>query len=90
MTIIIIIFLFLSFTANRICYPEEVRLANSVNHDTEYISGYPVICADNEFVPLCNNTRFGPREIFYICASSSGIACELVFLYKYYIVAVCM
>ena len=56
----------MSFTANQICYPEEVRLANSVNHtyddDSEYmyISGYPVICADNEFVPFCNNTRFSP------------------------------
>ena len=81
----IITFLSLSFTAYEICYSGQIRLGNSVNHtydnDSEYISGYPVICVDNEFVPFCNNTRFSPRDISYICASSSSITCELVFVY---------
>ena len=79
----------MSFTAIQICYPRQVSLANSVNQtnddDSEYISGYPVICVDNEFVPLCNNTKLSQREISYICASSSNFTCELVFIYwKYY------
>ena len=82
MTMIIII---LSFTAIPICYPGQVRLANSVNQtyddDSEYMSGYPVICAGNEFVPLCNNTKLSQREIVYICTNSSNFTCEHVFVY---------
>ena len=73
------IYLSIYHTAIEICYPGEVRLANSMNEtfddDSEYISGYPVICIDNEFVPLCNSTRLGPREIIYICAVSTNFTC---------------
>ena len=85
MTMIIIILLSLSFTAIPICYPGQVRLGNSVNQtnddDSEYMSGYPVICVNNDFVPLCNNTKLSQREIVYICTNSSNFTCEHVFVY---------
>lgn len=82
---IIIILSFTAITAIPICYPGQVRLANSVNQrnddDSEYMSGYPVICVNNDFVPLCNNTKLSQREIVYICASLSNFTCEHVFVY---------
>ena len=84
---VLMMLLILSFTAIPICYSGQVRLANSVNQrnddDSEYMSGYPVICVNNDFVPLCNNTKLSQREIVYICTNSSNFTCEAVSMYLY-------
>ena len=62
------------------CYPGEIRLSDVSNYTSSegfyYTSGYPVLCVNDQLVPLCNNTMPGLLEVSYICAVSSNLTCK--------------
>ena len=59
------------------CVEGQIQLADSQRVKTdegiEYISGYPVICVDTEYVPVCNISSIGLREVAVLCSASENI-----------------
>lgn len=53
------------------CFPGQVQLTNSVNVSTDtgiaYV-GYPEVCVNGNFTPICNETELGAVELIFICA----------------------
>ena len=66
--------------------PGEVRLSDSSSINTDegfsYVSGYPVLCVDDELVPLCNSTMPGLLELTNICSRSSNLTCTYAHTHK--------
>ncbi|XP_019854396.1 PREDICTED: uncharacterized protein LOC109583465 [Amphimedon queenslandica] len=64
------------------CFPGQlVQLTNSVNVSTGSgvaLVGYPEVCVNGNFAPICNGTELGAIELILICAyqpinSSTGL-----------------
>ena len=62
------------------CFPGKIRLSDVSNYTNSegfyYTSGYPVLCVNDQPVPLCNDTMLGLLEVSYICAVSSKLTCK--------------
>ena len=73
--------LFLStLSAGKDCYPGEIRLSDSEYYENNegftYISGYPVLCVDDELLPLCNSTMPQLLELTSICQATVNLTCK--------------
>uniref|UniRef100_A0A1X7SQI9 SRCR domain-containing protein n=1 Tax=Amphimedon queenslandica TaxID=400682 RepID=A0A1X7SQI9_AMPQE len=56
------------------CFQGQVQLANSVNVSTDSgvaLVGYPEVCVNGNFTPICNGTELGAIELILICAYQS-------------------
>ncbi len=68
-----------SFSLLPVCIEGDIRLADSqelvTDSGMEYTSGYPVICVNDQLVPLCNTVEFGLLELAAICYIAENRTC---------------
>ena len=68
------------FYPSSVCVEGDVRLFDTQSLTTaagmEYTSGYPVICVDDQLVPLCNNFELGLLELTSICQIAENRTCK--------------
>ena len=64
------------------CYPGEFALLDEFNYtydgnpDFELITGYPALCVNNTFVPICDTAGGGLLEARIGCDVSTNFTCE--------------
>ena len=63
-----------------VCIEGDIRLADSESITTksgmEFTSGYPVVCVDDQLVPVCDNFDFGLFELTTVCQIAENITCK--------------
>ena len=74
-------FVFINTVRRTDCYPGEIRLSDSEYYEDNdegftYISGYPVLCVDDELLPLCNSTMPQLLELTSICQATVNLTCK--------------
>ena len=58
----------------------DIRLSDSQTLTTDdgmiYTSGYPVVCVDDQLVPLCNDYGLQLLELTSICQIAENVTCK--------------
>lgn len=69
-------------SAAHVCYDgdliltEEFEFNYTGDPDLPFVTGYPAICENNEYVPFCDTGDLTVNEARYACASSTPYSCE--------------
>ncbi len=62
-----------------VCIEGDIRLADSESTTTDsgmaFTSGYPVVCVDDQLVPVCDNVELGLFELTTVCQIAENITC---------------
>ena len=48
------------------CYPGQTQF-NSTIETSDYVTGYPLLCANGTFAPICNGVSLGYLETVLFC-----------------------
>ena len=64
------------------CYPGQIELLDKYNYtydgnpDLQLITGYPALCINDTFVPVCDTAGVGLLEARIGCVVSTNFTCE--------------
>lgn len=61
-----ILALLLSITSTQSCLTDESQFSSTVV-TSEYVTGYPVVCVNGTFAPICNQETIGITELMELC-----------------------
>ena len=61
-----ILILLLSITSIQSCLTDESQFSSTVV-TSEYVTGYPVVCVNGTFAPICIQETIGITELMELC-----------------------